>query len=184
MEQIDFVKGILIGGCVGSVISLLLAPKSGKDLRHDIVDGYNAINNQSHEYAEEIRDQAQCFVDTMHKKEHENHALILGSISGALIGTLAAMLLAPQSGTKLRRHLGEKYEEIREKAEEAVNDIQNASEEKLEDWKDTFMTIIDKLSVAKQKKSLRNAPGGQYLRDIADWAALGLRLYSQLQERR
>lgn len=183
MEQIDFMKGVLIGGCIGSVMSLLLAPKSGKDLRHDIVDGCNAINDQSHEYAEEIKEHAQCFVETLQKKEQESHALLIGSIAGAVIGTLAALLLAPQSGPYLRKQLGDKYEEIREKAEDAVNDFQHMSEDKLEDWKDTFMTIVDKLAAAKQKKS-RSSSSGHSFNDIADWASLGLRLYNQLQARR
>lgn len=184
MEQIDFMKGIMIGGCIGSVMALLLAPKSGKDLRHDIVDGCNAINNHSYEYAEEIKDQAQCFVNSLQAKEQENHSLLLGSISGAIIGTLAALLLAPQSGTKLRRQLGEKYEEIREKAEDVVNDFQEASEDRLDDWKDTFMTIIDKLSMPKNKTSHKASPNNCNLSEIAEWARLGLRLYHQLQERR
>lgn len=33
-----FIFGLLVGGLVGSVVALLYAPKSGKDLRKDISD--------------------------------------------------------------------------------------------------------------------------------------------------
>ena len=36
MNTKDFLIGALIGGMVGAVSALLLAPKSGKELRHDI----------------------------------------------------------------------------------------------------------------------------------------------------
>jgi gas vesicle protein len=32
----DFIKGLLIGGLVGSAIGILYAPKSGKETREDI----------------------------------------------------------------------------------------------------------------------------------------------------
>ena len=50
----DFIIGTLIGGIVGSLTALLLAPKSGKELRGD-------INNQAHllkEKSEQLRDTA------------------------------------------------------------------------------------------------------------------------------
>jgi len=35
-EGMGFYKGVLIGGVIGAVVSLLFAPKSGRELRSDI----------------------------------------------------------------------------------------------------------------------------------------------------
>ena len=35
-EGMGFYKGVLIGGVIGAVVSLLFAPKSGRELRADI----------------------------------------------------------------------------------------------------------------------------------------------------
>jgi len=35
-EGMGFYKGVLIGGVIGAVVSLLFAPKSGRELRTDI----------------------------------------------------------------------------------------------------------------------------------------------------
>ncbi len=32
----DFIKGLLIGGCIGAVLGILYAPKSGKETREEI----------------------------------------------------------------------------------------------------------------------------------------------------
>ncbi len=34
----SFLMGVLVGGAVGAIVALLLAPKSGKELRRDIVE--------------------------------------------------------------------------------------------------------------------------------------------------
>lgn len=60
MSTKDFLIGALVGGIVGATTALLLAPKSGKDLRQD-------INEQSHL----IKEKTSTFKDTAIDKGSE-----------------------------------------------------------------------------------------------------------------
>lgn len=184
MEQNDFIKGALVGGVLGGVAALLMAPKSGKDLRDDISEGYQMINKRSHDLADGIREQGQCWMDSINGKEESHHPshFFVGGTIGAVIGAVAALLLAPSSGNKLREHLGDSYEEIRDKAEAVLKGFNNTRhnfEGKIDDWKDTFLTIVDKLSSHKKGDKHNTA-----IDEIVNWANLGLRLYSQMQKKR
>ncbi|WP_052410162.1 YtxH domain-containing protein [Paenibacillus durus] len=48
--------GIVAGGAVGSVTALLLAPKSGKELRKDISDGAGATVDKAQELVHQASD--------------------------------------------------------------------------------------------------------------------------------
>lgn len=183
MDQADFVKGALIGGCIGSVMALFLAPKSGKALRNDITEGYNSLNKQSHQYMDNISVQAQELLDSLRDVEHKSpNAFLIGGAAGAIIGALAGLLLAPQSGDKLRESLGEEYENICDKAKDVVNGLGQKEQElegKLDEWKEVFSTVVDKLATPLNKKNKNH-----HMDKILDWATLGLRFYNQVQARR
>lgn len=184
MEQHNFVKGALIGTVVGGIAALLIAPKAGKELCEDLIEGYNCINKRTHEFTDDLKERGQCLLDSINGVEHNHSAntMLIGSTVGAVIAALAALLLAPQAGSKLRKQLGDKYEEIREKAEDVVHDINRKRhnfEDKIDDWKDTFLTIIEKLS--SQKNGKHRSAG---MDEIVEWATLGLRLYNQFQKRK
>lgn len=49
--------GALIGSIAGSVTALLLAPKSGKDLRQDIADGARQVGGKVQEVAGKVGEQ-------------------------------------------------------------------------------------------------------------------------------
>lgn len=187
MDQNDFLKGALIGGCVAGVVAIFLAPKSGKALRQDIADGYNTLNKESKRYANELSERAHDFVDTLqgvdHEPEHHTHAFLAGGAAGAILGALAGLLLAPQSGEKLREYFGDEYDHMREKAKSVVDDVcekEQEFEEKLEDWKEILSNIVEKLSEEPRKKGSK----GNHLNKIFDWATLGLQLYHKVQARR
>ncbi len=119
-----------------------------------------------------------------HSNEHDTNKLLVGGLSGIVLGSLAGLLLAPKSGNKLREQLGDKYESIRDSANDVMDDIKKGKhnlDEKMEDWKDTLVTILDKFN-APQKKSMKM--NGEYMDNIVDWATLGLRVYNSLQNRR
>jgi gas vesicle protein len=186
MDQNNFLKGALIGGCVAGIVAVLLAPKSGKALRQDITDGYNTLNKESKRYANEISDRAQSFMDTLHGVNHEpennSNAFLAGGAAGAVLGALAGLLLAPQSGQKLREYFGEEYDHMREKAQAVVDDVYEKEqdfEEKLEDWKEILSSIVNKLSSAPRKGS-----GSKHLNKLLDWATIGLHLYNKVHARR
>jgi len=41
------IKGAIIGGVIGAVAALLLAPKSGRELRSDICDRYSTVQDRT-----------------------------------------------------------------------------------------------------------------------------------------
>lgn len=175
----DFVKGALIGSALGSAAGLLFAPKSGQKLREDIKDGYHHITEKGEEYAHALKQKGEQVLHNGTSTDKET--LLIGGAVGAVIGATAALLLAPQSGEELREALGEKYEEIRDHAQDFVSDLQakgksklHEAEDKLGDWKDTLSTIVDKLTSAKKK-------GQSRFEDLSEWAHVGLRLIQQLQ---
>lgn len=190
MDHNHFLKGALIGGCIAGLAALFMAPKSGKQLRNQILDGYNTITESSREQFDNIKEKTQGLIDSMQgktstgKAHHEDHnAFLMGSLAGAVLGALAGLLLAPHSGNKLREKLGDEYEEIYDKAKGVIDRVQNGKknfQHELEDWKDIFSHLVAKFSSNSSKK--KNA--GSYLNDIADWASLGLRLYHEVQNRR
>ncbi|MCR8643835.1 YtxH domain-containing protein [Paenibacillus sp. N1-5-1-14] len=55
----DWVIGSLVGGAVGAVTALLLAPKSGRELRADIADGYDTVSEKTKEIAVAVGDKTQ-----------------------------------------------------------------------------------------------------------------------------
>jgi len=57
--------GVLIGSVAGSVTALLLAPKSGKELRGDIAEGARGIGGKVQEAAEKVGEQGLNLVGIM-----------------------------------------------------------------------------------------------------------------------
>ncbi len=45
-----FIIGTIIGGAIGAITALLLAPKSGKELRQDIADKSSEVYGKANEY--------------------------------------------------------------------------------------------------------------------------------------
>ena len=58
----------------------------------------------------------------MHDSDRDALSFVVGLSLGALVGTSAALLLAPQSGRKTRRQLARKAEDLTETASEAIED--------------------------------------------------------------
>lgn len=181
-QQGDFIKGALIGSLIGGVVGLLVAPKSGKELYNDFVEGYQSLNDKGTEFAENLRQTGHRLLHPYEEEQHDYGALLKGGALGAVIAAIAALLLAPQSGEKLRHVLGETYDDIRSKAEDFVTDVEEKRAhvmDEVSDWKDTLITLVNKFSNHKGKNGRHSK-----IDDIAELANFGLRLYQQLQNRR
>lgn len=186
MEQNGFVKGALIGGILGGVAALLLAPKAGKQLREEICNGYDCVNDYSKDFVDNLKEHSHNLLDKLNGVEHHesNHSMLAGGALGSIIGVVAALLLAPKSGDKLRASLGEKYDEIHHKAEKAIKGFDKTRHnfvDKVDDWKDILSTVVEKVS-AGSKKTKSSSFGGSH--DLVELATLGLRLYDQFSKRR
>ncbi len=55
-ETKQTIKGIVIGGMIGAAAALLLAPKSGKELRKDIKDRYSSVQDRTKQFVAEAGD--------------------------------------------------------------------------------------------------------------------------------
>jgi gas vesicle protein len=62
MSGKDFVIGALLGGIIGAGTALLLAPKSGRELRENINDGYQLASKKTSELAKNVGDQTDVLV--------------------------------------------------------------------------------------------------------------------------
>lgn len=49
-----FLAGAVVGSVLGAVTALLFAPKSGRELRADLADGYQQVSEKSQKVAEEV----------------------------------------------------------------------------------------------------------------------------------
>jgi gas vesicle protein len=67
----SFLKGVVIGGLVGAGIALLLAPKSGKELRGDIKRKSEEIKDSTIKGAKSARAAAAHLVDDAVKKAEQ-----------------------------------------------------------------------------------------------------------------
>lgn len=186
MENRTFLKGALLGGIFGGIAALLLNGKSEKNLKDDVLKSYGVLSESSKEEIGKLKTGAKDFIEAL-RSEHQpqdHSSFLAGSVTGAILGVLAGLLIAPQAGHELREKLGEEYDEIYHKARLIVENIQQGNinfHEKLEDWKDTLDIIVDKFS--SQASKIRQAPL-THLDHVVDWAALALRLYSEIQRKR
>lgn len=62
MNGKDFVIGALLGGIIGAGVALLLAPKSGRELRVDLSDGYQTAAKKTQALAKNMGEQTETLV--------------------------------------------------------------------------------------------------------------------------
>lgn len=55
-------KGLLIGGIVGAAAALLLAPKSGRELRSDITNRYMDVQDKTKRAVAEVKDKTRSMI--------------------------------------------------------------------------------------------------------------------------
>lgn len=61
----DFIIGALVGGIVGAASALMMAPKSGKELRSDINEQAGALKDKSSEWSEMAKDKSSNIARTV-----------------------------------------------------------------------------------------------------------------------
>jgi gas vesicle protein len=60
----DFIIGAVVGGLLGAMTALLLAPKSGRELRKDIAEGYETISDKTLQIAGTVSDKTSAILKT------------------------------------------------------------------------------------------------------------------------
>jgi gas vesicle protein len=59
----DFILGAVVGGLIGAMAALLVAPKTGKALRGDISDKYQDVSQKAQETAKQVGAATSEFAD-------------------------------------------------------------------------------------------------------------------------
>ncbi|WP_051287309.1 YtxH domain-containing protein [Paenibacillus taiwanensis] len=75
-SQRKFWVGLLVGSVVGTVSALLLAPKPGRELRHDLTEGAKQASEKSQQLAKQVSDKTSEWVEAAKEKTSDwKHAL-------------------------------------------------------------------------------------------------------------
>ncbi len=83
-------------------------------------------------------------------------SILIGFLSGAIVGTSAALLYAPKSGKKLRRDIKHKAQDLKEDADEFLNDVKGKAN----------VVLNEGINKAEQMISDAKLKAGEILRDI------------------
>ena len=71
MSAGKFLAGFLVGGAIGAVAGILLAPKSGEETRQMLADGAKDAMKRADETVKQIQSKADDVVSDMQKKGEE-----------------------------------------------------------------------------------------------------------------
>ncbi|MEX2461880.1 MAG: YtxH domain-containing protein [Paenibacillaceae bacterium] len=85
MDGKDFIIGAVVGGLLGAMAGLLLAPKSGRELRQDITEQYGTISEKTQQIASTVGEKTANIAKTasMHTSEWVDKAK---DVAGTVIG--------------------------------------------------------------------------------------------------
>lgn len=118
MAKKGFVYGAIAGGVVGSVAALLLAPKSGRELRKDIADKTSSMSDQTARIAGQVTDktvelakQVGSTASTAASKVKESASTVMDNVRA------------------LRSDAKDKLEETGEKIAETAGDIKDKGQD-------------------------------------------------------
>ena len=99
MDKKTFVEGIAVGAVAGAIAGLLLAPKSGQEMRNDIKEALMEIKDQIVERLEKLEDFTQETYDAVVKAVIAEYA--------------AAKKITDDEAKELEAKLGDGYEAIK-----------------------------------------------------------------------
>lgn len=68
MDGKDFLIGAVVGGLLGAMAALLLAPKSGRELRQDITEQYSSVSDKTQQVASTVSEKTLQIASTVGEK--------------------------------------------------------------------------------------------------------------------
>jgi len=71
MNGKDFLLGVVVGGIIGAATALLLAPKTGSELRADLRQTADAVTSRTQELAHQIGERSQQIARTVSAQTSE-----------------------------------------------------------------------------------------------------------------
>ena len=135
---------IAIGTIVGGVAALLFAPKSGSQIRKEIVkqasqwgDQASKITDQASKVAKKRADQLTDMAHmpdlskmTRRRKDNSTSKMLFGILIGAAVGAGTALLFAPKSGRQMRQQLKHEADELGNRASQLARDTADQARHK------------------------------------------------------
>lgn len=121
IDSKDFLIGALVGGIVGATTALLLAPKSGKELRTNIGEQATQIKDKGSEITSRVREKSSAIVNTVSEQSNQ----VAGKVK--------------EITSNIRRDISNwrsKGEEVKEKANDAYIEVENKIEDEVSREKD------------------------------------------------
>ncbi len=112
----NFLVGTLVGGLVGTVAALLLAPKSGSELRQDVSDKYE-------DFTDMIENGELNRFWSEPEPEINTSSVVWGTVAGGILAAAATLLLAPKTGKALRKDLMGLTDYSKDQIVDTVNDL-------------------------------------------------------------
>lgn len=67
----DLLIGGLIGGVLGAAVGLLLAPKPGEELRHDLAETYEDLSDKAQDFTNNVTKRGKSFAKTAQSKANK-----------------------------------------------------------------------------------------------------------------
>jgi len=64
----DFIIGAVVGGLLGAMAALLLAPKSGRELRQDITEQYGTVSDKTQQIASTVSEKTLQIANAVSEK--------------------------------------------------------------------------------------------------------------------
>ena len=135
------IANIVIGTLVGAGVALLFAPKSGRQIRKDIVKQAHQLTDQASkltdtaakvtmekaksvhmpDISKHMPDISKHMPDiskmtNRHKRESGTGKMLIGILIGSVVGVGAALLFAPKSGQQMREQLRREADELGSRA--------------------------------------------------------------------
>ena len=71
MNGKDFLLGAVVGGIIGAVTALLLAPKTGNELRGDIKETVQTVSSKTQELAHQVGERGQAIAQNVGVQTNE-----------------------------------------------------------------------------------------------------------------
>lgn len=163
----QMVLGAVAGSIVGAGTALLLAPKSGEDLREDINDTYQDLKE---DFKEGIIQQGENLMKNSgwsSKSSSSNTNILIGGIAGGILCAAAVYLLTQKS----RKSSGLISEDFKERAGSFINGA-----------KSVLSNVVETLDEGEER--IQKASSNSNVDDIVELVTIGLKLFQSFKNRR
>ena len=106
----DFLLGAMVGGLVGGLVGMMLAPRPGRDTRHQVGEGFSNAQDSANKLLEEAKANSEDLIRSTRASLEEKISLLMDAIDA---GRKAA-------SEKRREWFGEEQGMIEAKGEASV----------------------------------------------------------------